>query len=218
MQVALLLIISLAHDGALGAPVGATESSVAQAGLPFPALGAPRTFDLFYPELPTFSSRAEISTAVPVIHLHESQQVEHLKEESADAYLDMFPQDLLDSNKKIRPIGVRIIEHDGFIDYEIEFVELSDNHHDFDEGLGNRFTPKEAVTYKVPTTTQKATSRRVTPLSFVNLLKSARREHRQRDKSEINSKIVTTRKPKGSMETVPESSPRVESNSFLNKR
>merc|ERR1712203_129854 len=59
MQVALLVIISLAHEGALAAPVGATESSVAQAGLPFPALGAPRTFDLFYPELPTFSSRGD---------------------------------------------------------------------------------------------------------------------------------------------------------------
>jgi len=192
MQVALLLIISLAHDGALGAPVGATESSVAQAGLPFPALGAPRTFDLFYPELPTFSSRAEISTAVPVIHLHESQQVEHLKEESADAYLDMFPQDLLDSNKKIRPIDVRIIEHDGFIDYEIEFVELSEEHDDeydsdyvteaWDDVVPASDRPDDVkvTTPKTDTTVPVSTSSEVTAVTFVDLLRRARRKHRKK--------------------------------------
>ena len=38
----------------------------------------------------------------------------------------MFPQDLLENNKKVRPVDVKIIEHDGYIDYEIEFIELSD--------------------------------------------------------------------------------------------
>jgi len=192
MQVALLVIISLAHEGALAAPVGATESSVAQAGLPFPALGAPRTFDLFYPELPTFSSRAEISTAVPVIHLQESQRVENLKEQSADAYLDMFPQDLLDSNKKIRPIDVRIIEHDGFIDYEIEFVELSDEHNDeydsdyvteaWDDVVpaSDKADDVKVTTPKTDTTVPVSTSSEVTAVTFVDLLRRARRKHRKK--------------------------------------
>ena len=45
--------------------------------------------------------------------------------------LELFPQDLLDSNKKVKPVDVKIIEHDGYIDYEIEFVELSE----YDEQL-----------------------------------------------------------------------------------
>ena len=38
--------------------------------------------------------------------------------------LDIFPQDLLDSHSRIKPIDIRRIEHDTFIDYEVEFVEL----------------------------------------------------------------------------------------------
>jgi len=217
MQMISLLLISLAHCGALGAPVGAAEPSVAQDGADTPSLGAQRTFHLFYPELPTLRPAKESTTEVAVIHLQETDNFATMGEKTPENILEMIPKELLDSNKKIKPINVHIIEHDDFIDYEIEFVELSDNHHDLDEGIGNGFTPKEAVTYKIPTTTQKATSRRVTPLSFVNLLKSARREHRQRDKSEVDSKIVTTRRSEGSTVTVTESSPRVESKHFLNK-
>ena len=36
----------------------------------------------------------------------------------------MFPQDLLENNKKVRPVDVKIIEHDGYIDYEIEFLDM----------------------------------------------------------------------------------------------
>ena len=43
---------------------------------------------------------------------------------AAGALLDMFPQDLLEHSNKVRPVNVKIIEHDGYIDYEIEFVEL----------------------------------------------------------------------------------------------
>ena len=38
--------------------------------------------------------------------------------------LDIFPQDLLDSHSRIKPIDIRRIEHDTFIDYEVEFIEL----------------------------------------------------------------------------------------------
>ena len=43
----------------------------------------------------------------------------------------MFPQDLLENNKKVRPVDVKIIEHDGYIDYEIEFIELAEYYDDY---------------------------------------------------------------------------------------
>ena len=196
MQLSSFLLISLAQYGALGAPVGAMDSSVAQDGLNIPSLGAQRTFELFYPELPTMRPRKEISTAVPVIHLSERHQVDILEKDSVDAYLDMFPQDLLDSNKKVRPINVRIIEHDGFIDYEIEFVELSEEQHDdydsdfvIEEGDDdinasdkpqNDFTNAEVTTQKIATTVPVSASTEVTAVTFVDLLRRARRKHRRK--------------------------------------
>ena len=57
-----------------------------------------------------------------------------------DEYLNMFPQDLLTSNKKVKPIDVRKIEHEDFIDYEIEFVELSN-----DEAVTKEFISKKTA-------------------------------------------------------------------------
>jgi len=168
------------------------ESSVAQGGLNIPSLGAPRTFDLFYPELPTYKSEKEISTAVPVIHLGESHQVENLERTAADAYLDMFPQDLfdmfpqdlLDSNKKIRPIDLRIIEHDGFIDYEIEFVELSEEQtYDYESDSVIELSDNakfEVTTRKTDTNVPLSTPSDWTAGSFVDLLRKARRKHRKK--------------------------------------
>jgi len=59
--------------------------------------------------------------AVPVIHLSEEQY--HGKA-SVDDYLKMFPNELLAPNKRVKPIDVRKIEHEDYIDYEIEFIEL----------------------------------------------------------------------------------------------
>jgi len=56
--------------------------------------------------------------AVPVIHLDPGKA-------TVDDYLRMFPEKFLASNKRIKPIDVRKIEHEDFIDYEIEFIELS---------------------------------------------------------------------------------------------
>merc|ERR1712106_1252684 len=187
-----ILLLSLAHYGAFGAPVGAMESSVAQGGLNIPSMGAPRTFDLFYPELPTYKSEKEISTAVPVIHLDESHQVENLERTAADAYLDMFPQDLfdmfpqdlLDSNKKIRPIDLRIIEHDGFIDYEIEFVELSEEQtYDYESDSVIELSDNakfQVTTKKTDTNIPLSTPSDWTAGSFVDLLRKARRKHRKK--------------------------------------
>jgi len=209
MQLTSLLLLSLAHYGALGAPVGAMESSVAQGGLNIPSLGAPRTFDLFYPELPTLRTSKETTTAVPVIHLQENDKVVTMDKATSDAYLEMFPQDLLDSNKKIRPIDVRIIEHDGFIDYEIEFVELSEeeddeyddefvsvtdkgNHNSSDQTTSD-LTNAEVTTQKIATTLPASASKVLTAVTFVDLIKSARRKYRQKVSREKQKKRVTTK-------------------------
>ena len=120
----------------------------------------------------------ETSTTVPVIHLPADREDD--EKVAADAFLDMFPQDLLENNKKVRPVDVKIIEHDGYIDYEIEFVELPDYYdydyysqdYDFGQKVEDEFTT---------TTTESSTSPNPnTPeITFVNLLKKARNKHRQ---------------------------------------
>merc|ERR1712112_633635 len=45
---------------------------------------------------------------------------------SHPSILDIFPQDLIQSRSKIEPIKIRKVEHDTYIDYEIEFLETVD--------------------------------------------------------------------------------------------
>ena len=84
----------------------------------------------------------------------------------------MFPQDLLENNKKVRPVDVKIIEHDGYIDYEIEFIELSDYYDYYLDEL----EIKDVTTDK---STREELS--VPELTFVDLLKHARQEHRKKE-------------------------------------
>ena len=42
---------------------------------------------------------------------------------SDDELLNYFPADVLKSTAKFRPVKVRVIEHDDYIDYELAFVE-----------------------------------------------------------------------------------------------
>ena len=124
----------------------------------------------------------ETSTSVPVIHLPAKDEEDHEKV-VADAILDMFPEDLLENNKKVRPVDVKIIEHEGYIDYEIEFVELADYYDYYDDE--NDFGQKiEDLT----TTTQGSTTVNLPEITFVDLLKKARSQHRQRQKTQ-NQKI-----------------------------
>jgi hypothetical protein len=97
---------------------------VAQYGVSTAPVGAPETIELFHPEMPHAPARSPAieNEAVPVIHLNTDEN----GKASVDAYLKMFPQELLSSNKKVRPIDIRKIEHEDFIDYEIEFLELSE--------------------------------------------------------------------------------------------
>lgn len=97
---------------------------VAQYAVSTAPVGAPETIELFHPQMPHAPARSPAieNEAVPVIHLNTDEN----GKASVDAYLKMFPQELLSSNKKVRPIDVRKIEHEDFIDYEIEFLELSE--------------------------------------------------------------------------------------------
>merc|ERR1719262_412003 len=52
---------------------------------------------------------------------------------AAPSILDIFPQDLLTSRSRIKPLDIRRIEHDHFIDYEVEFVELPEEESDANE-------------------------------------------------------------------------------------
>merc|ERR1712045_696984 len=142
-----VLVCHQARHGCHGAPVGGSSStSGAGAGQSFVALdlsldqGAQRDFDLFYPELQETTAftattpttvQEETSYAVPVIHLPGEETDDDIEKVAADAILSMFPQDLLENNKKVRPVDVKIIEHDGYIDYEIEFIELAEYYEDY---------------------------------------------------------------------------------------
>merc|ERR1712029_348943 len=133
-----------------------------------------RDIQLFYPQLPTdIVKKEETSTPVPVIHLPYEDE-ENYEKVAADAILDMIPQELLESNRKVRPVDVKIIEHDGYIDYEIEFVERPDyyQYYDYDEHHQSE---------EISTTTESSTSP-PSEFTFVDLLKKARNNHRQRQK------------------------------------
>merc|ERR1712072_1303141 len=51
---------------------------------------------------------------IPLIHFNEEANL------GGQDYYDFFPQELLEGS----PYKIRVIEHEDFIDYEIEFVEV----------------------------------------------------------------------------------------------
>ena len=178
----LVLLTLLAQYGAYTAPLGAVKYSEAQDQFTFTSLGAPKTFELFYPELPSLK---KTSTAVPVIHLPETDDMKSIEKAVSNSYLNMFPRDLLDSDKIVKQLDVKIIEHDEFIDYEIEFVELSDEYNDkyviqpeymkevTEENHDRNFTETESETLP-------DLSKVMTGVSLVDLLRNARRKYRER--------------------------------------
>ena len=131
--------------------------------------------------------------AVPVIRLSTAEN----GKASVDSYLNTFPQQLLAANKKVRPIDVRKIEHEDFIDYEIEFLELSqeidydENHKNLsetgDERLRDTISPKYKDISKIG---QLKTTNSSTKLSgdmkeknlvtFYDLLRQVRIQHQSK--------------------------------------
>merc|ERR1712241_1314734 len=143
------------EDGRLGAadrPAVALPNDQGTHFLDVKEEGAQQSFDLFYPQLPSLNIKEETSTSVPVIHL----PAEH--------------EDDLENNKKVRPVDVKIIEHDGYIDYEIEFVEIPDYYEYYDE-----------ETFETKLDTSSTTEKPTPEKTFVDLLKKARSKHRQQN-------------------------------------
>ena len=123
-------------------------------------------------------SQDETSYAVPVIHLPAEETDDDIEKVAADAILSMFPQDLLENNKKVRPVDVKIIEHDGYIDYEIEFIELAEYYDDYgsDNSDSLQIKDKNTATEKPKNEVLSAPE-----LTFVDLLKQARKHHRKKE-------------------------------------
>ena len=143
----------------------------------------------------THLSQDETSYAVPVIHLPGEETDDDIEKVAADAILSMFPQDLLENNKKVRPVDVKIIEHDGYIDYEIEFIELAEYYDDYgsDNSDSLQIKDKNTATEKPENEVLSAPE-----LTFVDLLMEARKQHR---KKESQTEEATSSSP-GWSETV----------------
>ena len=60
---------------------------------------------------------------IPLIHFNEEVNL------GGQNYYDFFPQELLEGS----PYKIRVIEHEDFIDYEIEFVEMRDEDEEKEE-------------------------------------------------------------------------------------
>merc|ERR1719219_629713 len=140
-------------------------------------------FDLFYPELPLTTATTpttvedETSYAVPVIHLPAEENDDDVEKVAADAILSMFPQDLLENNKKVRPVDVKIIEHDGYIDYEIEFIELTEYYDDYHHSDNSDVLQIKAAATEKPSIEVLSDPE----LTFVDLLMEARKQHRKKE-------------------------------------
>lgn len=142
--------------------------------------------------LPIHIEKEERKAYIPVIHLpDESQNKEgNITSDTVPTFLDMFPEDLLDSDKIVKPIQIHIIEHEDYIDYEIEFVELS---MDPASDIGEFTFPADSITTDnqygedeepAPSFRNNHTTGTqhygVTGSSFLDLLKRARIRHKEK--------------------------------------
>ena len=100
---------------------------------------------------------------------------------SDDELLSYFPADVLKSTAKFRPVKVRVIEHDDYIDYELAFVEE-------EEGEAAAATQENGTGRVGDTVSPSSTERPAdvqitapsfTAVTFVNLLERARRRHHE---------------------------------------
>ena len=122
-------------------------------------------------------SQDDPSYAVPVIHLPPEETDDDIEKVAADAILSMFPQDLLENNKKVRPVDVKIIEHDGYIDYEIEFIELTDYYEDYHDSDNSDVLQITTAATEKPSIEVLSDPE----LTFVDLLMEARKQHRKKE-------------------------------------
>merc|ERR1712172_383146 len=113
----------------------------------------------------------------------------------------MFPNELLASNKRVKPIDIRKIEHEDFIDYEIEFVELPTDEANPDEFISKKTvdsesSPRRAETNRIQDDSfsfdQSAGLKinragEVNLVNFVDLFRRARTKQRSRGRGETGA-------------------------------
>lgn len=98
---------------------------------------------------------------------------------SDDELLNYFPADVLKSTAKFRPVKVRVIEHDDYIDYELAFVEEDEDEAAAQEnGTGGVADTISHSSTERPVDAQ-ITAPSFTAVTFVNLLERARRRHHE---------------------------------------
>merc|ERR1712088_130901 len=156
MWLPVLVWVAVAQGSAK--PLGALQGVEWEARQLPSVSGAPHSFSLFYPELPrlatttksTASTRRRTTTSttttststttsttekdIPLIHFDEEANL------GGQNYYDFFPQELLEGS----PYKIRVIEHEDFIDYEIEFVEMSDEEKEEEEYQYEYYNEEEA--------------------------------------------------------------------------
>merc|ERR1711899_97382 len=195
MWLPVLVWVAVAQGSAK--PLGALQGVEWEARQLPSVSGAPHSFSLFYPELPrsraatttrsssastrrrtttTTTTRRSTSTTtsnprlaststrekdIPLIHFNEEASL------GGQNYFDFFPQELLEGS----PYKIRVIEHEDFIDYEIEFVEMSEEEEEKEE---EDFDPSPADA-GLPSGFG---------ITFMDLLERARQQHQ-----------VTTKRP-----------------------
>jgi len=191
MWLPVLVWVAVARGSAK--PLGALQGVEWEARQLPSVSGAPHSFSLFYPELPrlatTTKSTARRSTTtttttptttrstssttsttekdIPLIHFNEEANL------GGQNYYDFFPQELLEGS----PYKIRVIEHEDFIDYEIEFVEMSeDEEKDEDEYQYEYYNEEEDFNPIANPADAGLTSG--FGITFMDLLERARQQHK----------------------------------------
>ncbi|TRY76215.1 hypothetical protein TCAL_00111 [Tigriopus californicus] len=114
-----------------------------------------------------------------------------------DFYRKYFPKDTLNGASNLRPIQVRVVEHEDFIDYELDFVEDGEDEKERSGSSGSDFEVNldvDSRTIRPPTTISFTPDGSV--VTFANLLERARERQRQAAPSttptpEINTTPLT---------------------------
>ena len=144
--------------------------------------------------LPGISQATGFGAAGP----HPLPDVADGKGVSDDDYLALFPKEVLQSNAQFKPVNIRVVEHEDFIDYELDFVEEGTPVEDKqvhprrvdDEAFGAKVANGFADSTEKPMTTIPISP--TVAVTFANLLERARKRHRQimqqeQDQKEDNS-------------------------------
>merc|ERR1712072_358949 len=106
---------------------------------------------------------------IPLIHFNEEANL------GGQDYYDFFPQELLEGS----PYKIRVIEHEDFIDYEIEFVEVGgDNVEKEEEEYQYEYYNEEEAFDPIASPSDAAGLTSGFGITFMDLLERARLQHK----------------------------------------